>query len=247
NTVDEGPSASGMSMVLPPSGQFSVAVEPGEHVLFATGGSQTLGSARMTVGDSDVSGVNIVVHKAGRMSGRVIFEGSNPPPADAVTLEAWDSSSTLFLTGEAMHLNAGPMRVRPDGSFVLGNLTGVRELRLLTPDGWALKSAAVKGRNLLDVPIEFNSGEEYSPVEVVLTNQLTEITGVVVDGGNGPIIDYSLLVFPEDRALCRSPRLRWIRPDQTGRFSVIGLPAGTYLMAIVDDVDDAQWSDPDYL
>ncbi len=65
------------------------------------------------------------------------------------------------------------------------------------------------------------------------------------------------MIFPEDRALWRgsekstlgaeSRRVRAARPDQRGEFSFKGLPAGSYLVAAVDYVEQDQWGDPEYL
>jgi hypothetical protein len=72
------------------------------------------------------------------------------------------------------------------------------------------------------------------------------LTGLVVDPQSRPRSDCSVLVFAEDRTFLPG-RTRWVRPDQTGRFRVEGLPAGTYLAAAVADVDDVEWSTVEYL
>ena len=41
--------------------------------------------------------------------------------------------------------------------------------------------------------------------------------------------------------------MRWARPNQNGRFAIEGLVAGEYLVVAVDDVDETQWLNADYL
>jgi hypothetical protein len=59
----------------------------------------------------------------------------------------------------------------------------------------------------------------------------------------------AVVIFPEDTSRwCEDSRtVRSARPDQHGEFSIKGLPAGKYLIAAVDYVQDGQWYDPEFL
>ena len=61
--------------------------------------------------------------------------------------------------------------------------------------------------------------------------------------------NYGVLIFPEDRTLLRSPRrvARWVRPNQQGRFFVDDLLPGSYLAVALDEVDEAEVWNADYL
>ena len=48
-------------------------------------------------------------------------------------------------------------------------------------------------------------------------------------------------------ALPASRFIRMTRPDKDGRFSVSGLPAGTYRAAARDFIEDGQWYDREFL
>ena len=80
-----------------------------------------------------------------------------------------------------------------------------------------------------------------------MARSATVVDGRVVDAAGAAVRDYELLIFPRDPADRRPRRRRWTRPDQTGRFSVTGLPLGDYLVTAVDDVDDAAWPDEEYV
>ena len=85
-------------------------------------------------------------------------------------------------------------------------------------------------------------------MRVVLTNQPTRLGGVILDEKKQPA-DGTVVVFPEETSRWRedSRTVRAARPDQRGEFSIKGLPAGKYLIAAVDYVQDGQWYDPEFL
>jgi hypothetical protein len=72
--------------------------------------------------------------------------------------------------------------------------------------------------------------------------------GALVDEKHAPV-DGTIVVFPEEtsRWYQDSRTVRAARPDQHGQFSIKGLPAGNYLIAAVDYVQDGQWYDPEFL
>ena len=119
----------------------------------------------------------------------------------------------------------------------------------LTGD-WTLKAVEINrnGRNLADDPIEVPHGQTLSGVRVVLTNRPTHVRGGLLDEKQQPA-EGTVVIFPEDTSRWRedSRTVRSARPDQKGEFSIKGLPAGKYLIAAVDYVQDGQWYDPDFL
>jgi hypothetical protein len=245
--VDRPTGASATSVRLPRTGEFRVSVEPGDYVVAAFGSPGGIAMTTVTVAaNSDVAGLTLVLATPGRLAGRVIFDGVNPPPPAQVELEARPRVPFL-VSGHGSRLGLAPVRPRPDGSFEIANLAGSRVLAIRAPRDWSVKSVTWKGEDLLDAPIDFKGGEDVSGVEIVLTNHPTELAGTVEDETGQPLVDYSLLVFPVDAALRRASRMQWVRPDQTGRFRVRGLPPGAYFAVVTDEVDDSAWRDDQYL
>jgi hypothetical protein len=78
---------------------------------------------------------------------------------------------------------------------------------------------------------------------------LSGLSGTVIDADKKPVSNYGVLIFPEDRTLLRSPRrvARWVRPNQQGRSLVDDLLPGSYLAIALDDVDDVEVWNGDYL
>jgi hypothetical protein len=140
--------------------------------------------------------------------------------------------------------------MRADGTFEMTDLIGLRELRLRNaPRGWTLKDVLTGDRSLLDAPFDFKGGEEITGVRAVLTDHHPQLTGRVVTAEKTPVTEYSVLVFAEDRARLRNAGrwARWVRPTLQGGFVVDDLLPGAYLAVAVDEVDDTQWLNADYL
>jgi hypothetical protein len=232
------------SRSLPMSGMsIATTIEPGEWMIYATG-SAGVGVARVSVGTEDVAST-IVLSGSARIGGRVVAENGALPGAATVDVEAFCLDPAL-----AAVTPPSVSRMRADGTFTFASLVGPRELRIrsMSVHGWIPKAILYNGRNLLDTAIDLKSGDDLSGVQIVLTNRTAALAGAVVDAHSASLADSSVLVFPGDRPLPRdlSRVVRWVRPDQTGRFIVDDLPPGEYLVVALPAVDDSQWLNADY-
>ena len=212
-------------------------IDPGAWLLIARGVyAAGVAAVPIIVGSSDLS-MSVPFQRGGRISGRVVMEGRSPPTA-AIELEARPIEPALA----RMPGPPAVTRARVGDAFTLTDLIGTRELRIRSaPHGWVPKAILVRGRDLLDAPIEFKGDEQITGVEVVLTHDLAELSGTAADS--------SILVFPDDLVRYRDVRrvARWVRPNQDGRFVVDDLLPGTYCVLATNKVDDAQWANVDYL
>ncbi len=236
-----------------PDGRFSVNnVQVGEYVLAvraAAGNDQPAQEARemIQVTGLDLDGLVIVTGSGGTVRGQVASDDGTPVPGlDRLSVRArpltWAARrSTLGFSGNG--------RVNADGTFEMKAAVGpvVLSIGTLTGD-WTLKSVELNGRNLADDPIDVRHGETLNGVRVVLTNRPTHLRGALLDEKKQPA-DGTVVVFPEETSRWRedSRTVRAARPDQRGEFWIKGLPAGKYLIAAVDYVQDGQWYDPDFL
>jgi hypothetical protein len=225
---------------VPMSGMNIVTtIESGDWMVYATG-SAGVGVARVSVGTEDVAST-MVLSGSARISGRVVAENGALPGAATIDVEAFcvDPALAAVTPPSVSH-------VRADGTFTFPSLVGPRELRIrsISAHGWIPKAILYNGRNLLDTAIDLKSGDDLSGVQIVLTNRTAALAGTAVDAQR----DYSVLVFPGDRPLPRdlSRVVRWVRPNQTGRFVVDDLPPGEYLVVALPAVDDSQWLNADY-
>jgi hypothetical protein len=234
-------------------GRFSVNnVQAGEYVLAvrqAAHDDQPAQESRqmIQVTGVDIDGLVIVTGSGGTVRGHVASDDGTPVPGvDRLVVRArplaWAARfSTLGSSGNG--------RVNADGTFELKAVVGPVGLSIGTLTGdWTLKSVELNGHNLADDPIDVRHGQTVNGVRVVLTNRPTHLRGALLDEQKQPA-DGTVVVFPEETSRWRedSRTVRAARPDQRGEFLIKGLPAGRYLIAAVDVVQDGQWYDPEFL
>jgi hypothetical protein len=115
-----------------------------------------------------------------------------------------------------------------------------------------LKEIRVNGVDVTDKPIALGAGvRSVTNVDVVLTDRVAELHGMVVDDRARPIAGATVIVFPTDRQqwypLSRYLSHSWASRD--GAFTVAGLPSGSYYAstAVAPEGDENAWQDPEFL
>jgi hypothetical protein len=224
-------------------------VAPGNYELQA----RTIGRdgqyARMalSVGGEDVDGLTIVTAPGARVTGSVVTDTGEAPDFRPQQLQINARAASLD-----SQLGGGGVgsRVNDDWTFELNNLTEARLIRVGTPQGWTLKAVDANGVDITDTPAEFPPGQTVSGVLIVLSKQVTALSGLVADARGRPVLDATVVVFPEDERLWtfQSRFVRTARPDQEGRYRISALPAADhYLVIAVQGLEEGQAGDPDYL
>ena len=164
----------------------------------------------------------------------------------------WSVSSGGITMGSAL-VNQSIPSVKPDGTFeIRGIAPGRFTLSADLPadaKGWSLRSARAGDRDLLDDFIEMVPGMEIRNVTLTFTDTPTELSGTLQSASGQPTTDYYVLLMPEDRALwrARSRRIVSARPSTTGRFLFTNVPAGSYLLAALTDLDALDLLDMSFL
>lgn len=201
----------------------------------------------VSVNGEDVAGLVVVTTHGAKASGRLVFDGgAKPEGIDAIRIMAPAADPDA-----GPMPGAGAMQVKPNGTFEMTGLIGARMFRPINlPRGWTLKSIRLNGADVTDTGVEFKAGEEVSGIEIDLTQRSTSVSGMVNDGRDTPVKDYTVVVFSDDQQKWALPMNRWTssaRPDQDGRFKVNNLPPGGYYAAAVEYVANGEWNDPDWL
>jgi hypothetical protein len=143
-----------------------------------------------------------------------------------------------------------PGHVSDDGTFEMKVGPGRARIGLInTPVGWAIRAVRVNGVDVTDSGIDFKPNEDVNDIDVELTNKLTSISGLVTNARGEAVKDYWAIAFSQDRANWTGmSRYQGIgRPDQDGRFKIVNVPPGPYLIVAIDRVEQGEWSDPDFL
>ena len=132
--------------------------------------------------------------------------------------------------------------VGPDGRFTLRLRPGTWRFSPRTPPGWMVKRLTFRGTAVdPDAPVEV-SGEPGGRLEVLLTSQLTAVTGTVSDASGAPVLEYHAIVFPAERPDPPHGRRHRTRlgTSDAGPVPLDRLPPGDYLVAAVVDVDPGE-------
>ena len=135
--------------------------------------------------------------------------------------------------------------VGEDGAFSLespGGLVRFKVKRL--PPGWMVRSVTLDGIDIDEGPLDFGSGTRQ--VEIVLTDKVSGVSGVVVDRNGRPLTNYTVVVFPPDPTRWHQES-RFVlsgRSDHAGYFRLEGVPAGQYLAVAVPALPLGSLDDP---
>jgi protocatechuate 3,4-dioxygenase beta subunit len=231
--------AAGGAMMFSISGPDSTSARPRQEPEFA--------SVPVSVNGENISGLVVVTTHGATATGRVVFEGGAPPEGSPrVRISAPSADPDGGPT-----VGAGSAVAKEDGTFELTGLAGARMIRPgALPKGWVLDSVRLNGADITDTGHDFKPGEQVGGLEIVLTQQATDVTGAVTDTLGQPLKEYTVVLFSTDQSKWTLPMTRWrqsARPDQDGRFEIRNLPAGTYYAIAVTYVAQDQWADPDWL
>ncbi len=248
----------GSSATVKPDGSFSFKdVTPGEYALSATrppgsaDGPPEAALANITVDGVDIENIALLGSEGGTVSGRVVVEDEPAPKMSSVRVlvgERLRSQPSPALLG-TFSGTFGGSSVKDDGTFTVAHVFGRARFDVTLPDGWAVKTITHEGRDITDDVIDLESGRSLTGVQILLTNQLSSISGMLVAETGTPIRDATVLVFAEDAGRW-TERSRWVRaarPDQQGRWEIKSLPPGEYLAIAQEYIEDGAWNDPEYL
>jgi hypothetical protein len=204
----------------------------------------------IVVGDSDLTGINVMLKPALKVTGRVDFTSArSAPAADQV---ARMSIALQSAEGRTSSPTPAPGRVAADGSFQTGSYAGGRYIVAATnvPAGWTLKSIMSNGRDISVEPFELVD-TDLGNVVVIFSDRSGLIGGTVTSGIN-PDAEAEVLIFPADSLAWKdigvpARRFRDERTSKAGSYSATGLPPGEYFVIALSTIDVAEPRDPKFL
>ena len=224
-------------------GRFTInGLTPGEYTL-RTNGPRNGQNAflAITVGDSDISDVQLVAQPLGSIRGRVVFDtDAGLPKASDVRISAQRRDPLLGI---------GPVGgvAKDDFSFDIKVVPGRALIRGGQPSNdFRFKRATLNGDDISDVEIDIPPDGVVSNLVIEFTGNLNELSGAVA--ASEPAADAWAVIFSQD------PR-KWVPPSRfvvsaridAGNHFRTRLMAGDYYVIVVDDVETGEWTDPEYL
>jgi hypothetical protein len=204
-------------------------------------------TAAVNVDGENISNVMLTLEPGLTISGRLVFEGAQPPAVDFTKLRV---NFPIALTGMAaapfppLQLDAsGRFSVHgvPPGVFrIYGTVQGLRE-----PIGrWWLKSITIDGRELLDRPFDLRQNTDTAIV--AFSDRASMLAGVARDAQGMPADGTAVIAFGVDESswFTNSRRVAGVHARADGTYSIRNLPAGDYFIVASYDVMPGEWFDP---
>jgi protocatechuate 3,4-dioxygenase beta subunit len=238
--------SSSHGVTLAPDGSLGASdLFPGEYIIQVRTGPRPAGEEYALVTVRVLEGVdttNLVVQTrpAATIRGRVLFDDvvteGRPSPASLSVVPAFTAGSSWA---------SGRSTTQNDWSFAITNLLGSGVLRVKGPAGWFLDRVLLGTRDISDLPLDFHELAA-APVEIHLTTRQSRLAGTAVDAQGRPTVSYVVVAFADDRRLW-TPHSRSVaaaRPDQTGRFTLSGLPPGRYHVVALNYLEAGTERDP---
>jgi hypothetical protein len=234
----------GVGGVTRADGSFTLPdVPPGAYTLTVTlrsDNNPTAESAAVPVsvyGD-DVEGLTVVTARPATLRGTVVADaGVTARLPQAIDVSARSTRVGGDSTYSETERNAFEL-LAPPGPF---------RLNVDVPEGWMVKSIVAAGVDALDRPIDVR-GQPVVPIRVVVTDRVTEVSGVVASGQG--VRAPTIVAFPDDSAkwTLSSRFIRAVAAAAGGAYRIVGLPPGErYRVAAIDDLEEGEGDDPELL
>jgi beta-lactamase regulating signal transducer with metallopeptidase domain len=196
----------------------------------------------------DVTGLELVAGASVWIDGRIVRDDRQPLPFDPTTLQL----STHQQTSQMGFNSAGSGKVAADGSFSMRSGAGTMSLRVSgLPPRWFVKSVRLDGVDVTDTTFAL-SPEGRRRVEIVLSDRVGRLSGMVTDREARAVPNALIVIFPEDRARWDDARLsdrlsaiRTTFSQQRGRYELDGLPIASYRVVAVTSLPRNAWTDPE--
>jgi hypothetical protein len=248
-----------------PDGTFRAVLPPGDYLVEArlmprTGGGpsrpedEQVATARVSVVPGGEESLTMMVGPGASAAGRVVFEGTTPPPPSPGRIR-------VPMTSEGGMCRSGEAEVAADWSFRIRGLNGTCSAQPMGFFGrWTLKAVIVNGENVVDSPVTFQPGQQLRNVQIVVTDRRSSMTFQVADENGQTTREYVAVVYPVDKehwtngartytppTITNADALRAITslpgpvaPTMARPQALPGLRSGDYFVIAVDDLE---WDD----
>jgi hypothetical protein len=248
-----GISAFSGSTVVSSNGKFRIQdVVPGDYMLRVddpVNPNRWPGFIRTFTVDDDVS-MDLVARRGARLQGRIERENGDPLPFDPRTIEVGFEQRSEGFPGMPDLVNGFRKKaVQRDGTFSIESPGGSSFVKVAElPSGWTVKAIRLEGADITDQATDFGDGV-LRQIEIVLTDKLSGVVGVVTDRNNRVILNHTVMIFPEDTSRWKDPSrfVRTARSLQDGRFEIDDLPPADYFAVAVESLPRNASRDPKVL
>jgi Carboxypeptidase regulatory-like domain len=238
-------------------GSFTIRdVAPGAYTITATvenGSVPMMARQPIQVTSDNVEGLRLSPQAGAWIRGRLRFENKGGGRFDAShvflalhSADPEDEAVSLFALGGSSSLTT----VNGDGSFEWKSVPPGNYFLQLAGDAsanpdWFLKSVFASGRDVAGSVLSVNGGAIM--LDVVGNASGAVVDGVAVDGKGEPVSNAVVVAVPEARLRGRVDRYAKAVSDQSGRFTLHGLPPGDYTLLAWESVDGEAYYNSNFL
>jgi Carboxypeptidase regulatory-like domain len=236
-------------------GSFEIrGVSPGDYTIVATVDNvkvPMMARQSLQLAES-VEGLRLSPQRGGTIQGRLRMEanGTGRSGPAQILLLLCSSDGDDESVGVSMGIGFSTLtKVSGDGSFewkdVPPGLYSVQVSATSEMPDWFLKSVTAGGRDVLDSGFSVNGGA--TTLDLVASANGAVAEGVASNQNNGPVADAVVVAVPELRLRGRPERYRKTVTDQSGRFTLRGLPSGDYTLIAWESVDGEAYYNSEFL
>jgi hypothetical protein len=238
-------------------GSFTIHdVSPGAYTITATvenSSAPMMARQSLQVISGDVDGLRLTPQIGAWIHGRAHVEGKNGGRLDASQIflalrsaDGEDEVSSTFAVGGFSNI----AQVSVDGSFEWKSVPPGNYFVQLAGDastnaGGFMKSVVAGGRDIADAGLAVSGGAIV--LDLVISASGAGVDGIAVNAKGEPIANAMIVAVPEVRLRARVDRYRKTVSDQSGHFTLRGLPPGDYALFAWESVDGEAYYNPEFL
>jgi protocatechuate 3,4-dioxygenase beta subunit len=246
-----------------PDGSFVIRdVAPGAYTILATvedAPAPMMARQSLQVTASSVEGLRLAPQPGAWIHGRLRLEGGlagkgsagrfDPTQVFLVLRPADGDEDALGVSFAGAGFNT-LIHVASDGSFEWKGVPPGEYYVQLASNGaggadWYLKSAVAGGRGSEESGISVNGGAVV--LDLVASANGSVVEGVAAEEKSEPVANAVIVAVPEARLRGRVDRYRKTVSDQSGRFTLRGIPPGDYTLFAWESVDGEAYYNPEFL
>lgn len=268
HNVDGGEEPTSLSTRVDPSGAFSFAiVPPGRYMVYAQTVPSTPdesgpsidavrvsrfdrlhGRTTIDVPGGDPTDVSIALRAGRSISGRIRFNFTRSPDADAAVGVVISITPAPQPAGLPAFNTSPRVQVGADGTFTLPGIRPGRFFLRATGPG-LVRSVMWNGADTLDFPLEVTADADVTGVVVELTDRMGAVAGVIANADGTPAWDRTVVLVASNSSywVPGNRRVATSGLSADGRYRFDALPSGQYRLAVVDTFDPADRFDPLFL
>jgi hypothetical protein len=217
-------------------------VTPGSYLIlvdFQENGKRRSIRQPLDVGNAGVDGVTIAVPPPASIQGQIRLDGQGEV-----------GLGTLFVAlqlRDPLPMGAPGAQVKPDGSFILENVTADRYDVIVNglPASYYLKSARLSDQDVLESG--FTMTGDTAKLDLLVSPAGGQLEGLAIDAKQQPSKAATVALIPEAERQSRLTLFKTTLTDQNGHYSIQGIAPGSYKVYAFEDLPQGANQDPDFM